>query len=142
MTILTSKGVFMPPFMLQTGQNTGTIRNDTSVKHLNPKTEEEKTRFDVWYIQYCFEKCLFGHLLNFTGCFFSGPAPKVSRIAKSQPKSWRCPYPTARCEVLTLTFTFLVGILPSSTLLGSEPVKKNHAVLSKYTIARIPTCSK
>ena len=35
------------------------------------------------------------------------------------------------CEVLTPTFTFLVGILPSSTLrtFRAEPVKKNHPVV-------------
>ena len=51
-------------------------------------------------------------------------------MAKSLPKKWKWTYPTARYEVLTPTFTFLVGILPSSTLrtFWGGTIKKNHPV--------------
>ena len=50
-------------------------------------------------------------------------------MAISVPKKWNCTYSTVRWEVLTLTFTILVGILPSSKLLGAEPVKKTPCFL-------------
>ena len=48
-------------------------------------------------------------------------------MAKSLPKKWKWTYPTVRFEVLTLTFTFLVGILPFSTLrtFWGETSRKN-----------------
>ena len=52
-----------------------------------------------------------------TGCFFTGSAPKSVEDGKIPTKKVKVDLSqTARCEVLTLTFTFLVGILPSSTL--------------------------
>ena len=61
--------------------------------------------------------------------FFTGPAQKVLSVKddKIPTKKVKVDHPTARCEVLTLTFTFLVGILPASTLrtFWAGPVKKN-----------------
>ena len=48
--------------------------------------------------------------------FLTGSAPKSVEDGKIPTKKWKWTYPTTRYEVLTLTFTFLVGILLSSTL--------------------------
>ena len=57
-------------------------------------------------------------------------------MAKSLQKKWKWTYPTARCEVLTLTFTFLVGILPSSTLrtfVGGTSQKKSPCSQNEHS---------
>ena len=63
------------------------------------------------------------------GVFLTGPAQKFISVKddKIPTKKVKVGHPTARCEVLTLTFTFLVGILPASTLrtFWAGPVKKN-----------------
>ena len=53
---------------------------------------------------------------------FNWSRPK--KCWESQPKKWKWSYPKERCEVLTLDFTFLVELLPSSILFGKGPVKK------------------
>ena len=65
-----------------------------------------------------------GHI---QGAFLTGSTKKCLRMAKSLPKKLKWRNPTGRCEVLTLTFFFLVRILPSPNtqnfLVG--PVKKS-----------------
>ena len=70
---------------------------------------------------------------NVQGGFFDWFRPKSSKCWK-----WQNPYQKSeskglsqrKCEVLTQTFTFLVGVLQSPALrtLRAEPVKKNHPV--------------
>ena len=56
------------------------------------------------------------------GGFLTGPAPKVLSIGCF----WVC---QRKCEILTQTFTFLVGILQSPTLqLLGRNQSKNHPV--------------
>ena len=54
----------------------------------------------------------------------------IPYMTHSLPKKWEWSYVTAWCEVLTPTFTFLVGNLPSSILrtLWGGTSQKNHPV--------------